>query len=97
VFAFLVAARFAELIVSPPQYQFRQRHLSSLQLTVGVALDRSATKEREQLIVQTLWVAVAPNLIQTEVKNLDFAVLSGKIAAQVEHKGTKIYQRLLLM
>jgi hypothetical protein len=63
------------------------------QLTVGVQLDGGITKEREQLIVQTLWRAVVPSLIQTEVKNLDFAVLNGQIAAQVEHNGSKIYSR----
>ena len=63
------------------------------QLTVGLGLDGSIAREREQFIVQTLWVAVAPNLIQTEVRNLDFVALRGKIAAQVEQKGTKIYQR----
>jgi hypothetical protein len=63
------------------------------QLTVGLGLDGSIAREREQFIVQTLWVAVAPNLIQTEVKNLDFAVLRGNIAAQGERTGRKIYSR----
>jgi hypothetical protein len=70
------------------------RHADSApQLTVGVGLDGDITRERGQLIVQTLWRAVAPSLIQTEVKNLDFAVLSGQIAAQAKDRGTKIYQR----
>ena len=44
-------------------YVFSLAHSNgSPQLTVGVGLDRKVAKEREQLIVQTLWTAVAPSL-----------------------------------
>jgi hypothetical protein len=57
-----------------------------------VGLDRKVAKEREQLIVQTLWSAVAPSF--TALKTLDFVVMTGRIAAQVKSAGNKIYQRL---
>lgn len=84
------ASRFQEIA---SLYVFSVAHDGAPQLTVGVGLDGGITKEREQFIVQTLWRAVAPRLIETEVKNLDFGVLRGKIAAQVEHNGSKIYSR----
>jgi hypothetical protein len=62
-------------------------------LTVGVGLDRKVEKRREQLIVQTLWQAVGPKLTD-ELKALDFMVMTGRIAAQVETAGRRIYQRL---
>ena len=74
-------------------------HVASLglsgppQLTVGVGLDRKVEKGREQLIVQTLWQAVRPNLTD-ELKTLDFLVMTERIAAQVETVGGRIYQRL---
>jgi hypothetical protein len=85
------ASRFQEIA---SLYVFSIAHANGApQLAVGVGLDGGITREREQLIVQTLWRAVIPSLIQTEVKNLDFAVLRGQIAAQVEHYGSKIYSR----
>jgi len=86
------ASRFREI---DSLYVFSIAHAhGASQLTVGLGLDGGITRERQQFIVQTLWGAVAPSLIQTEVKNLDFVVLSDKIAAQVEHNGSKIYSRL---
>lgn len=74
-------------------YVFSLAHTNgSPQLTVGVGLDKNVAKEREQLIVQTLWSAAAPRL--SEIKTLDFMVTTGQIAAQVETAGNKIYQRL---
>jgi hypothetical protein len=72
-------------------YVFSLAHSNgSPQLTVGVGLDRKVAKEREQLIVQTLWTAVAPSL--TELKALDFIVMTGPITAAAS-AGNKIYQR----
>jgi hypothetical protein len=72
-------------------YVFSFAHSNgSPQLTVGVGLDRKVAKEREQLIVQTLWTAVAPSL--TELKILDFIVMTGPITAAAS-AGNKIYQR----
>jgi hypothetical protein len=48
------------------------------------------TKECVKLIG---WQAVGPNLTD-ELKALDFMVMTGRIAAQVESAGNKIYQRL---
>jgi hypothetical protein len=60
-------------------------------------LDGAVTKEREKLIIQSLWRTIARalwgELKQTDIKGLDFAVLTGKIAAEAKHRGTKIYQR----
>lgn len=64
------------------------------QLIVGLGLHRDVTRERTEIIVRTLWGAVAPSLKETEIKSLDFVVLDGKIAAQAEHAGNKIYERL---
>jgi hypothetical protein len=72
-------------------FSFAHTH-GSPQLTVGLGLDKNVAKERVQLIVQTLWSAVAPRL--GEIKTLDFMVTTGQIAAQVETAGNKIYQRL---
>jgi hypothetical protein len=85
------ASRFREIA---RLYLFSIAHAhGASQLTVGLGLDGGITRERQQFIVQTLWGAVAPSLIQTEVKNLDFVVLSGKITAQVEQNGSTIYSR----
>ena len=59
---------------------------------LGVALDRDVAHERKQLMVETMWGTVAPSLISTELKSLDFVVLRGEFAAEAERTGNKIYQ-----
>jgi hypothetical protein len=92
-----VAEALRKSAVSVPEvatlYVFLLEHThGSPQLTVGVGFDTKVTKERVQLIVQTLWKDVAPSL--TELKTLDFVAMNGQIAAQAESAGDKIYQRL---